>query len=284
LLIRCILIGVGRYAVVLVMSGLTGATLDLPNLWLIGFCEMFFNKRQPNTSAGVLGRFSVLGKMLWLTIVQFLAYLMGVALWSARTGNAVYTSDCLTGFADSCVMKPYLVGIAPSNGRFTGFIGFLIVMGSYFVGWALTKRIPLWVALITKNFAQKYSGNSGQSVADGEVVGTDETGQPKVQASRDKYVPWIINDGFEGVAKSTSVADFTANVIFSTTNGTGFVFWFWFVTSIYTNDYTGADNYVWLGFAAGLFIFVAQLLYWLLASASANSRNATLMGLQGKRM
>lgn len=283
LIVRSVIIAGVKYFIVLMWSKLTGAFLDGPTLMLVGFCEMFFSrKRKPQTSAGFLSRFQVLGKVLIFLLSQFVGYLIGVSTWTTVIGGKIVTGNCTVDFVPSCLVKPVPMGITESGAMWSLFWGCLFIQGSYFVGWAMSKKISLWVALITKTYDHRKHGASLPADHSGDTgyYSVDPPNSlPRVHRSPTKYVPWEINDDWQGVARSVASAEFVTQLMFSSEVGTGFNFWFWFVTSIYTSDYSFANFYAWPTIASGLVVFLFQLMWYLLSSGSMTYNSTTLKNL-----
>jgi hypothetical protein len=278
-ILRSAIIAGGRYFFVLGWSSWTGATLDLPNLLLFGFDEMIFGRRFVKGGMTVATRFSVLGKILFLGLFQFGGYLIGVAMLATISGNPVLTTDCTVTFADSCNLKPALVGIGASQGEWASFWGNLLILGAYAAAWGLDKKISVWVGLITRRFNSTdnvvASDDQAQSEPEGfavynelsNVASGEEVAPPTAEVGS-MVVPFEINGDWSSTAKMVAVADFVANAIFSVTNGTFGNFWFWLVTCAFTSNYSGSAAYAWQGFIAGATVFIVQVLIWAIASGS----------------
>jgi hypothetical protein len=292
---RSLIIAGGAYFITLYWCKWTGATLDLPNLWLTAVSEMFFSRQNSaTTAAGWVAKLSVLGKGLGFTIAQFIGALVGVAMITTVTGMPVNSSDCSVDIALSCFVKPVVTGVSSSEGRWTAVVSSLLVMAAYFIALGVHKPMSLWVALISKHFVPHNVVESNhQSPPEGvsdEYVSLDIQShdhkhalESHVHASNTKYVPWQINDNWGDVAKGAAAAHFLVNMLFSDVIGGGYYWWFWFVTSIYSGDFSGASDFAWTGLVSGLIIFVFQLCHFLMATGSANYRSRTLTTLQNTK-
>jgi hypothetical protein len=282
-LARSSAVAVGRFFVVLTTSKLTGATLDLPLLLQFGFSEMVFGRRyKSNTNAGISSRLSTLGKVLVFAICQLVGFAIGVAHVSSVTGYPVKTGDCSVDYAVSCAIKPQVVvGVGHSEARWTEWTAVLLVMAAYNIAWVLNKRMSLWVALVAKRYKDgRQRPAEPKADVDPDVDSPPGSGGdaavPRVGVEYDKRVPAEINDSWFNMAFGVAAAELAVNLLMSPTNGSGFNLWFWFVTSMYTNDYSGASDKVWCGFAAGFTIFVLHLVYWLLATGTSSFRSEAL--------
>lgn len=260
ILIRTTIIGCSRYFIVLMWSRLTGGFLDLWLMLLVGFCEMFFldgNRKSVGSEATY--RFSVFGKMITFFFAQLLGYFVGIALWSAVVGYAV-TTHCGTGFAPACVIRPSLVGVGLSQGRFAEFVGYLLIYMAYFVGWSFHKKKTMIVMPCVQ------SGVNARSDSD---ICMDDASKP---ASVRRTIPFEINDSWAEVAKAVAAVSVAAHLLFGATNGSSLNFWFWMVTGAYSHDFGQSDVYAWPGMAAGLVVFVMHLIYYLLVKCSVPKR------------
>ncbi len=283
-LIRAAIIAGGYFILTLGWAKWTGATADVWMCWLVGFCEMFFSRKGgAMTPQGFLARFSVIGKMIIFPLCQFLGALMGVAAWSLIVDFAVITSDCGTGFAVSCAIRPVAFAISDKSASWTIFFGYLLVYGGQMLAWVFYgKKISLWVALLTKNFArgeverlsqldEEHAHELGvQGLSMEEKGESSHKAMAHLKVGHHHYVPWEINDEWGDVAKIVAGTVFVAHLLLSLFVGSNFNFWFWFVTSIYTKDYSQANLHVWPGLAAGLVLFVLVLIHFLLSSGTAS--------------
>jgi len=245
---------------------------------------MFFTKNSRKIDGRlVLTKLSVLGKVIMMTIAQFVGALIGVAFWSLVVGNGVSTSDCSIDFVPACIMRPTLIGASDSEGSWALVLGYMFIMGSYFATWATFKKISLWVPLLSKGFAHKHTSHINEEHTDGSdhQPGDDQNEQRdmhSVHKDTTKYIPWEINDNWAEIAKGVAAATLCVHLLLSPTVGTGFNFWFWFVTSLYTKNFTQANIYVWPGLVAGLIVFVIHLIHWAIAMGASARRTEILRG------
>ena len=258
-----------RCAIVSGWSKDTGATLDLPLLLLVGFTEMFFGPRGgANTDRGILSSISVLGKMLFYGIMQFIGYLVGVALLTAVEGGPVSTSDCLVDIDTvSCTIQPISLMADDARARVVAVLFSLMVFGGHFAGYSFHKRLNLWMAAITKRFVdtKKYEGTYGESYC----IGKDHK----------RYAPLHINNEWVWVATTVALFDALSHLLFSIRLGVGNNWFFWLTTSLFTGRYGQANIYAWPGIVAGLIVFAATALFYMLTSRQAKYRSKTVSRL-----
>jgi hypothetical protein len=277
---RCLLIAGARYIVVLNWSEWTGATLDLWLMLLFGFDEVLFGRRFPPGANRLSTRISVLGKMLFFGLAQFGGTLIGVALLAVISGNPVKTSDCTTFFADSCNLRPVLIGIGEPQGEWASFLGDLLIMGSYICAWGLTKKMALWLPMPVPYGEPRPRASASEpellsAMMEFETLSPEEKAARGSKAAGRTYTfVELGDDRWHEVARTAAVGDFLANLMFSGTNGTFGNFWFWLVTDAYTSDYSGSSHYAWQNFVAGGTIFSVQLLVWLIAMGSLSYRKS----------
>lgn len=287
LIMRSVIVAGGAYFTTLGWAQWTGA---YPDLWItinVGFSEMFFSKKHQTgtTGAGILARFSTLGKVLIMLAAQWPGSVIGIVLYAWSQGVGISTSDCSTSPAIGCFIAPRVTGASSDSVAMrNAFFGSLMIAASYFIAWGMLKRISLWVALITKSFVHRdemrESDHSNPSLIPlNDMVPSN---RQIVHKSDTKYVPWQINDDWSEMAKTVAVAHFAAHLIFSDKAANGFNFWIWFNTALLTGDFGGGKYFAWPGLAANLVIFVFQLIFFLLSSASATYRSKTLAEMKSK--
>lgn len=256
----------------------TGGYCDPFITMMVGFIEIFFNDKWKDYRAyGIMQKGLAVFKILIACFFNWVGFLIGFALMVKTQGGAVITSDCFADFTYICLAKPEPSFVGDSESKWQAVLGSLIIPGALMIAYGLNKKREVWtMALmhtgIEYTAADQYSG--GVSKAD----------LKKQKKANQMYVPYEINDSYIGIAVMIGFAHFIAVALYSRNLGYGFNFWYWFVTSIFTGDYSHASTYAWPMFLSCCIVFVAHTIGYLLSERSINYKRNKFQELNNEEL
>lgn len=246
----------------------TGGYCDPFITMMVGFMEIFFDaKWKDYRSYGIMQKGLAFFKILIACFFNWVGFLIGIALMVASQGGSVTTSDCLVDFSFVCVAQPRPFFIADSEAKWQVALGSLLIPAAFMIAYGLNKKREVWTRALT------YTGihyNAVNQDGDKDNLITEDILRQK--KANKMYVPYEINDDYVQIGVIVGLAHFVAVALFSRNVGYGFNFWFWFVTSIYTGDYSHAETFAWPMLLACVIVFASHALWYLLSERSITYR------------
>lgn len=273
----------------------TGAYLDVYLLWLVVVCNMFFSRKFAPGYEGIISRLLLILQGCMFTLASLGGYYAGPSLTAATLGGGTHTNDCANDFIPLCLARPSVRFVSDTEATYMVFSGHLLVMVATFVAWTVVKRRSLWVQVITKNHIHhtetvtdttnnnNNNNNNNNDDSSDSTTQTTTTTENKVLAGP-KYVAWKINDSWATVSFIIGGAHMLANLLFSVSIGSGPDTLYYVALGTYTNDFSDAKVYAYVGLVAGLVVFLGRLLYHLLVHSVVHYRATMLSSLNYERL
>lgn len=270
--IRSSTIGAAAAFVQFLFGETTGGFLDIYLLWLVVVSNMFFSRRYGEGPGNMCARLTVIGKGVFLTIASVAGYFAGPALTATKMGGHVFTSNCTQDFQILCLARPSVNYVNDTQATFMTFLGHLLVQTAVFFAWTVVKRRTLWVQLLTKSHVHQSEEGRFNSADGFDTQQKQQQQQQDIKKKAKKHVAWRINDNWITVSFIIGGAYMLSNMMDSSSVGSGPDTLYWLVTATYTNDFSEAKVYAFVGLIAGIIVFLGRLLYHLLVTSTVYYR------------